>query len=663
MKQSGYCIPWLRCSLCLLLILCTLWCQPTVAQLQEGIPIPLEDAPVAAAAGAKQKNVIAIVSYWGKEPITSASFSLIYHPIRLPFYGYSYPGMYRMEGTANVATYSIPSSVKKEVRYTYTAQTPDYFIRPDERLLEYRFSTTQTYTSSDVSLGNAPYNYGLWTILLGDPTGNGVIDQEDSQWALDYFAGPIYSVVPSITSVLAADVNEDGAVDATDALWISQYNNGLRNTFWEEQPIPSAMPTSATDGVASNKYYRIQNDFSKLALEPDAVSNGSPLKQQRLDFDESRQRFRIVYKGAGEYEFISGASSSLVLGVASNKPTLQTRSTASQDAQRWYILRQTDGTCVLINKSNTTRSLTAIGFSNEGESPSLHPKTVGNRWILYRETGRINRNYYDESFSLRYQKTESGPITEENPLWNSNPTKIIRDINTQANMILGALLGVYTKGSLDTYVSTPDNCRLLHSPPKPVTGEYRCTEHNHGTYNGDEDPFRNGQIKRCTDSTYACETFDQNHPQTDPKQITTMWTGAKMYAYTFGKDGLGYYSSNRSSIRGGRMLHLVDLYSAQYVHEQGLGVYIHELAHAWSAQDHYHGTILIDGASVCLAGLNGICSDTTCKWFRGNPGDVHRPSHCIMNKLTGEQVYKENYDKLLCSYCREEMQANILADY
>lgn len=63
-------------------------------------------------------------------------------------------------------------------------------------------------------------------VLLGDVNGDGKVNGTDALWVSQYFVGARQLTDAQKT---AADVNHDGKINGTDALWIAQYFVGSRS--------------------------------------------------------------------------------------------------------------------------------------------------------------------------------------------------------------------------------------------------------------------------------------------------------------------------------------------------------------------------------------------------------------------------------------------------
>ena len=63
-------------------------------------------------------------------------------------------------------------------------------------------------------------------VMKGDVNGDGKVNGTDALWVSQYFVGARQLTDAQKT---AADVNHDGKINGTDALWIAQYFVGSRS--------------------------------------------------------------------------------------------------------------------------------------------------------------------------------------------------------------------------------------------------------------------------------------------------------------------------------------------------------------------------------------------------------------------------------------------------
>ena len=196
-----------------------------------------------------------------------------------------------------------------------------------------------------------------------------------------------------------------------------------------------------------------------------------------------------------------------------------------------------------------------------------------------------------------------------------------------------------------------------------MTSTARCTSsasgHAHGT-------TEEGVALHCTDHGGQFNDFTSTRSLTGVNdRINTLWSGAYLY-----KEGTST-QNNRSYIRtyfvegvptGSNHIHMINLSSnAWEAASSTKEVYIHEMSHAWGAQDHYHD---YSDSLNCEAGKKGICSYSGCLAFDALLDDnkVHRPSKCMMNDHTWWSS-ADSIREIYCSYCLAEMKSHVSTHY
>ena len=201
-----------------------------------------------------------------------------------------------------------------------------------------------------ISNANGNKLFTEW-VVLGDINRDGSIDSADAQLALQYSVG---NTTLTDLGRRAADVNEDGVIDASDSLLINQYSVELIDSFWKNYSAPATLPSGPTEGIESGDTYCFQNAYNAngLTVPNSSVTSGTAVTQSGFNTASIAKQTVIVYKENGEYEIRSKGNSSLVWAKSTgNELILQTRTSTVSSAQRWYIIKNSDGTYTLINKA------------------------------------------------------------------------------------------------------------------------------------------------------------------------------------------------------------------------------------------------------------------------------------------------------------------------
>lgn len=680
MQQRKSRIPSCCRSLCLLLIFNIVFLTGAAAP-KPGVEacLPSADLPPAltATASTQDKNIIWYVEMGAQDAERTISFTASYNAAYLRLC----EGLRTSEELAYNGTLSTDismnssNSVLKDISYTYTGRlytsattlsgvslsTGYYKPHLYDRLLECRFVSSWDLNPAHFTISNTNDNALIteW-VVMGDINEDGSINSTDAQLALQY---SVQQIDLDGKKKIAADVNEDGIIDASDALLMNQYGVQLIDTFWNDYSAPSTLPTGQTEGIVSGATYTIQNDYNANGITYSSLSSGSSILQTRYSPTSSAQQFVVVYKSSGEYELQSKSNTSLVWAKSSNELILQTRTTSASNAQRWYIIKNSDGTYQFINKANTAHCLTVGGNSDTVSSTrdgvEIGTSSVGNKWRLCRDVGRTSYDYYDASFAVRYETYE---ILNSDIIFNSHPVRLIGDARAAATQVFGTLLGVNIKySSVLSNETTADACRV--GKGYSVTSTARCTSsasgHAHGT-------TEEGVALHCTDHWAQFNEFTTTRSLNGVyDRINTLWSGAYLY-----KEGTST-QNNRSYIStysvdgvptGSNHIHIINLFSnAWSASSYSKAVYIHEMSHAWGAQDHYHD---YSDSLNCEAGKKGICSYSGCLAFNESEvsNKVHRPSKCMMN--TAEWwLNADSIQEIYCSYCLADMRSHVSTHY
>lgn len=670
-------------AVCLIFLFSTL--RPVGASATntgEQISLPATNLPpeLTAAAAAQNKNIIWYVHLGLQDAKQMVTFTASYNQAFLRICeGMRCSDQLSSNGVMYTSTeMNSTNTILNDIHYTYvgkaigggtsvggeTIGAPYYKARYDDMLLECRFDSYYDFDPLHFSItSNNSSSFTLDYTVLGDINEDGAINSTDAQLALQHSTQQI-----TLTELQkrAADVNEDGLIDATDSLLINQYSVQLISTFWGKYSAPSSLPTTATSGISSLSTYRIQNVYNANGLAPlsSSPSSGAELKQASFSTTDSDQQCVIVYKGSGEYEIRSKNNSSLVWAKSSgNRLILQTRTSSASSAQRWYIIKNSDGSYCLINKAAATKCLTTAGESNNDTitpaSVSISQDQIGSRWLLCRDVGRSSWDYFDASFALRYEHYSA---SSSSVIYNSHPTRLISDAQTAATKTFGALLGVYVSyQSTSPYASLADSCRKGRG--LSVTSSSRCISsaagHQHGT--------KDGVLLHCTDNPAQCASFQSAYPlpANGANRINTLWSGAYLYREGTTTDLNRSYASfavNTSTgyLIGPGYIHMINRYTNGLQAVGMTSVYIHEMSHLWGAKDHYHEEV----NGVCQSGKEGRCSDPDCDSFKSCTvsNKANRPAACLMNR-TSQWTLAGNEQKLFCSYCLAEMREYVANNY
>ena len=665
--------------LCLLLIFTIVFLTgAAAADSGSEASLPSADLPPTlsadAASSTQDKNIIWYVEMNAQDAERTISFTASYNAAFLrSCEGLRTSDELAYNGTLSTAiSMNTSNSTLNDISYTYTGRSYTGsttisgvtlsmgYYKPHlyDTLLECRFLSSWDLNEAHFTISNANDNALIkkW-VIVGDVNRDRSVDATDAQLALQH---SVDNYISDELGQIAADVNEDGIIDATDAMLINQYSAGLIDSFWNDYSTPSTLPTGETEGMVNGGTYLFQNAYNANGLAYSSLASGSTLSQVRFSPTSSSQQFIVVYKGSGEYELQSKNNTSLVWAKSSsNELILQTRTTTASSAQRWYIIKNSDDTYQLINKANTARCLTVAGDSSTVSSApdrvKIGTSTVGNKWRLCRDVGRTSYDYYDASFAVRYETYE---ILDSDIVFNSHPVRLIGDARAAATQAFGTLLGVNIKySSVLSNETTADACRA--GKGYSVTSTARCTSsasgHAHGT-------TEEGVALHCTDHWAQFNDFTSTRSLNGVNdRINTLWSGAYLY-----KEGT-YTQNNRSYNttclvngvpNGSNHIHMINLSSnAWEAASSTKEVYIHEMSHAWGAQDHYHDEA---NPENCDSGKRGVCSNVDCKAFNeaGFPASNHRSSKCMMNT----HMWWNDADSirdLYCSDCLPEMQAYV----
>ena len=232
-------------------------------------------------------------------------------------------------------------------------------------------------------------------------------------------------------------------------------------------PLPAALPTTENSDIVNGGAYTLQNVFNSNGLSyPGVTSDGVKIKQTMLSTTTGTQQFVFSYKANGEYEIRCKNNSNLVWTKSTgNELVLQTRTASPSSAQRWYVVKSTDGSFHLVNKAMTSRSLTVQGDSDTFETGAdvvaIGTSTVGNRWRLYRDVSRVSTDYFDASFALRYEKANlpmtnaQGGIVWKDVVYNSHPARLIGDARSNATRVLAPCWGYRCDTLASSHTSPP----------------------------------------------------------------------------------------------------------------------------------------------------------------------------------------------------------------
>ena len=107
----------------------------------------------------------------------------------------------------------------KVVALTYNINASNYDLKVT--------SFKACYSGDQAALETTRYNCVIGDgVLKGDVNGDGKVNGTDALWVSQYFVGARQLTDAQKT---AADVNHDGKINGTDALWIAQYFVGSRS--------------------------------------------------------------------------------------------------------------------------------------------------------------------------------------------------------------------------------------------------------------------------------------------------------------------------------------------------------------------------------------------------------------------------------------------------
>ena len=707
--------------ICFLVSLVVLLCSLSAAGVEESnadaeISLPSANLPPsldAAAAAGPRKNIIWYVVYGrqlaneslNQDARQTLAFTASYNQAFLA----NLVGMRcssELAGNGTLLTsveMNSNNTVLNDIHYTYVGRAfsgssatiggtngttigPGYYkVRYENVLLECRFESNWDFDDTHFAITNALSNVldTQW-VILGDVNRDETVDTADSQLILQYSTGQTSYL--NELQLRAADVNEDGVIDATDALLVNQYSTAQISTFWRNYTAPAALPTTENSDIVNGGAYTLQNVFNSNGLSyPGVTSDGVKIKQTMLSTTTGTQQFVFSYKANGEYEIRCKNNSNLVWTKSTgNELVLQTRTASPSSAQRWYVVKSTDGSFHLVNKAMTSRSLTVQGDSDTFETGAdvvaIGTSTVGNRWRLYRDVSRVSTDYFDASFALRYEKANlpmtnaQGGIVWKDVVYNSHPARLIGDARSNATRVFGSLLGVSVRYSgIKPYESTADACRRARGLSLTEYYEHGSTDghdyclrtdgvHAHGRYPTDINyGSHSGQLIHCTDDRAQNDLFDEAHPSTNAKRFDALWTGATLYRL----EGNTYKVYNRAgttaeSHQTNQFIHMTGVYDDGYFAPGLTATYIHEMAHRWGAPDHYHE--VVNGR--CTAGERGICSDLDCESFKSfeDSNKKHRSKACMMYS-NGRWGETESTQKLFCADCLNDMKQYVNDNY
>ena len=392
------------------------------------------------------------------------------------------------------------------------------------------------------------------------------------------------------------------------------------------------IPTTPTAGI-QNGTYLIQDYVCNRYF---GFTTGQPICDRSPSMQNSE--WSIGYAGNGKYSI--SYVNSRVYGFLNN---INGTAVPAPNQQYWYIIKNDDGTYTFVPENDTSKALTTeiVTAINQVNVRVASSSSTGGtqKWNL-KLIHNINVNtYFDKGFKIIYGSSND----------NTSKSKTLDIVSQCEDLYLELFQLKHINSAAGYRASLCDICKGTVSAnninsPCPHTENHTYWE-NVAAHFADSETF----------SSYS--------------QKGVLFVGNKTFYLDGNESGLSCSYGPTFGNRQGHML-IMKLYDpSEYVSKQGM-VYAHELAHQYTAPDHYCAFDQND-TSTNRRCLNGdYCSHPE----HTDSALPRRSEYCIMDNMKNEgtkiadyykkslSAWSNNYS-VFCSYCQSDIRAGIIEYY
>lgn len=507
-------------------------------------------------------------------------------------------------------------------------------IQPGTHLIDFCFnipfsqsnpmSTLSFHESSTPQLNNV---FEYKTYLMGDVNGDALISAADYNMVME---ASVNSLTPPLTDdqKVVADVNENGVVDAKDALPILKYSVATVASLWDNDQV--VLPTEPNSKIVPQGWYRIKNAQTgqyimggNTEAEKYQANVGIPSdpKAACLKFKITPVKNNGADTGYYSLRCLSFLNDTLYLKLNSNYELTLAYGQGEYltFSGHWYLLYQTDGSFRMVNRAVPKRALTDFGYTG-ATTPHCAAgySDPGSDWIL--EPVLTISYYYDQAY------------LERNPDAQSELTARQTEIGQILTTVFGVNPVLNAPGEATTPVfadecSANKNTNCSCSGRTPTSCKDNCREENYSLIHH----------KNANTMLYQWrDTFDE-----DDMKLRVLFSGQKPCYVT--KNDEHKYMTNTYQLGGlalsySRIAEVFD-YGGTLLNVDYLTP-LHEISHCLGA---YTGT--------------NLKPDTVHNTVEGK-------GRCVMSYSCDEvyllqQKNNGNYRNLFCNNCYTQIKNNL----
>ena len=391
-------------------------------------------------------------------------------------------------------------------------------------------------------------------------------------------------------------------------------------TMWTAQCTVHIIPVD-------EGYYFLKNKETSKYLQPD--DNGNSHMEQHAFSGDDTQLWRLKHHSESFYYVINESTSKYLTAPDNNtngSAVLEANYNSTiQDRQLWSISKISGRTSYKIQSKNQIGGdlVLAVGWGANWNGTNVEQRTFDldtsykDEWIPSQVLSKTINHYIDYGFCAYNEENFESSLIKVST-YQAFVSRIFDEvfsIDIKYNVYDG-----HTKSKIDMCKGTVDlsNVDALCTSANGICGDSYCH-------------LRDQLIYYFVANTTSSKT-----------NTNVLWSNNLIYSTNTD----GTISTNRSCSSGYNLYLLERNIEARDL--RATGVLLHETAHQFGAQDHYHEWTDATQSTCKFADVCSICNKT-------------RPTTCIMFSCRPNDLYQRNINDLFCDYCKNEIQAYINA--